>query len=371
MNTLCLVATNVNTPIYPSEQTTAVSLSLIPPKTPATSIPTYHYYLPNELLVDIIACVTDLKDLRSLLFVNRTCYCIVAQHCYDKAIFPDTGVTPDDVLTFCSKHGRALRTVKLPHTSSPLFKWSNRFFLDFLKLCPNITFLQTMTDFSEAQLEILLDNTREAAFLLTQTSQSVLLSQQAQAQKDHLHHRPASLLPRIDWFRSGYYISCPLPCCHSLFTFPNDTEETLNPLPLIRGGRKRTPENNVVTHITGYAHHRDALRNTILPTYGPDLMVLYLNPYDALDASLARLICKTCPRIRVIFASEVKAEGLWMLLRWCDSLVMVGCSAESKGMEKVVRSVEEHKRVWCVHTEKPQKSNQWRRFWHVGITPRK
>ncbi|RUP51899.1 hypothetical protein BC936DRAFT_144722 [Jimgerdemannia flammicorona] len=339
--------------------------TVYPDSTPAMS--TSHYFIPTELLVDIISHVTALEDLQSLLLVNRTCYRIVSQRCYTKVIFPDHAITPEDVLAFCAKYGRSLKTIKLPHTSSPLFHWSNRFFLDLLRLCPNVAFLQTMTDLSETQVKILLDNTRDATFLLTQTDAA---QQAALGRAGTKYPRPASL-PRMDCFREGKYVDCPLPCCGSLLTFPNDTDEQLNFLPFVRGGRKRTPDNTVVTHVTGYAHHPLALQNVILPNYGAELVVLYLNPYDILDAALAKLIAKQCPRIRAIFASEVKVEGLWMLLRACDSLVMVGCSAEGKGVEGVVRSVEKHKRVSCVHTEEPSKSNQHRRFWHVGVTPRK
>ncbi|CEP11353.1 hypothetical protein [Parasitella parasitica] len=184
-------------------------------------------------------------------------------------------------------------------------------------------------------------------------------------------------------FNTNYQTTTYFPCCPSFFIFPSELVPEKNP---------------TLTQISHYFHHPGALSNAILPTFGSDLLALTLNPYDVLTSSVARLIVAKCPRLRYLVVPAVKAEGLWMLLRWCHTLaaIVVGYDSipfdedeeqqdeqdevndDELGVlpgelaqqhqhhlqydsstnrhilteienERAVETVRHHKRVWCVH----------------------
>ncbi|KAL0082337.1 hypothetical protein F4703DRAFT_1864759 [Phycomyces blakesleeanus] len=239
---------------------------------------------PNELLMQIIS-FTSLPDKITFLFVNRYTYWQVSQQVYRKAIFPDSATT-DEIVCFCQKHGKSLETIKLPQGHAH----SDAFFTLLLELCPSLNFLQS--SITPKQLNRLLLPSSSACFMLT--------------------HVPCTDLSlKVDAIRSDHYSLVALPCCSSSFVFPSQAMPPDN------------TDGGSITHISHYFHHPGALQNAILPTFGPDLISFTLNPYDILTASVARLIVSKCPRLRYLVAPAVKAEGLWMLLRWCHSLVTI------------------------------------------------
>ncbi|KAI8393289.1 uncharacterized protein BYT42DRAFT_541583 [Radiomyces spectabilis] len=319
---------------------------------------------PNELLMQI-ALFIDQEHLKSFLFVNRYTYQLVCQRVYHKAIFPDT-VAPQEIIQFCQKHGRSLEMMKLPNL--PLH--SDAFFIHIAQLCPNLTFLQS--SMMPKQLHNILPILRSSAcFMLTNlsTDHTIELSQHAIAS---------------------------LSCCSSYFVFPNSS----NPGTATTAVTARTPAPGTLTHISHYFHHPGALRNAILPTFGADLLSLTLNHYDVLTATTAELIVSKCPRLRYLVAPTVKAEGLWLMLRWCHSLVtiIVGEHDMDEGEEefgaifpdviinerhrfvddeneRAVSTIKQHKRVWCLHPrtlyDHHRQALLQRKSWHIGIIPKR
>ncbi|KAF7731763.1 hypothetical protein EC973_008277 [Apophysomyces ossiformis] len=296
--------------------------------------------LPNELLMQVIL-FTNPKDLVSFLFVCRYTYQLVCQRVYRRVIFPDTvGLT--DIVGFCQKYGLSLETIKLPKAHH----YSDNFFVMLLQLCPKLAFLQS--SMTPKQLLRLRPSIRPSAcFMLTYVPTSFDLGDQ--------------------------YNLAALPCCSSYFAFPNHHQTT------------------TLTHISHYFHHPGALRNAILPTFGADLLSLNLNPYDVVTAAVASMIAQKCPRLRYLAAPAVKAEGLWMLLRWCHTLVaiLVGgdqsddededdtAARQARRMlrnqenEQSVATIENHKRVWCVHPHTRRMLNEPDcKSWHIGILPK-
>ncbi|ORZ01797.1 hypothetical protein BCR43DRAFT_487524 [Syncephalastrum racemosum] len=310
--------------------------------------------LPNELLMQVIL-FSQVEDLPVFLFVCRYTYQLVCQRAYRKAIFPDSA-TMQDIITFCQKHGQALQTIKLPQGHY----YSDTFFMLLSQLCPQLLYLQS--SITPKQLKRLIPNLQRSCFMLT--------------------HVPTDV--DEDLLQSEDYSLESLPCCSSFFVFPTNAC-TSDP-------------TTALTHISHYFHHPGALRNAILPTFGPDLLSLTLNPYDALTPTVARLIVKQCPRLRYLIAPAVKAEGLWMMLRWCETLVAIVVGHHDEPVpddddddldhypvslystidsenERAVATVEQHKRVWCVHARRkdthPFNSAEERKSWHIGIIPRK
>ncbi|KAI9010846.1 hypothetical protein CLU79DRAFT_772934 [Phycomyces nitens] len=310
---------------------------------------------PNELLMQIISFAA-LPDKITFLFVNRYTYWQVSQQVYRKAIFPDS-VSTKEIVGFCQKHGRSLETIKLPQGHAH----SDAFFTLLLDLCPSLNFLQS--SITPKQLNRLLLPSSSACFMLT--------------------HVPCTDLSlKVDAIRTDHYSLVALPCCSSSFVFPSQAMSADN------------TDGGSITHISHYFHHPGALQNAILPTFGPDLISFTLNPYDILTASVARLIVSKCPRLRYLVAPAVKAEGLWMLLRWCHSLVtiVVGDHSqeqlEEEDMEdndrlpyrlrhfmvddenaRAVATIEHHPRVWCVHRQ-DGRPMQDQTLWHIGIIPK-
>ncbi|RCH95398.1 hypothetical protein CU098_011059, partial [Rhizopus stolonifer] len=190
---------------------------------------------------------------------------------------------------------------------------------------------------------------------------------------------PDDALDEVTAFHSKNQTITYFACCPSFFVFPSELVPEKNP---------------TLTQISHYFHHPGALSNAILPTFGSDLLSLTLNAYDVLTSSVARLIVTKCPRLRYLAVPCVKAEGLWMLLRWCHTLVAIVVGHDdslipfeeeeeeeeedhlSRSMltdienERAVETVRQHKRVWCVHSNVHEDDNQKRMSWHIGIIPK-
>ncbi|KAL0137446.1 hypothetical protein V8B55DRAFT_1566005 [Mucor lusitanicus] len=278
------------------------------------------------------------------------------------------------------------------------FKWlpQARYFSDdvydlILTLCPKLEFVQS--NIYPKQLAKCLPKVRHATcFMATDIPEHLLVDED------------------LVIFSTAYKAITFFPCCPSFFIFPSELVPEKNP---------------TLTQISHYFHHPGALSNAILPTFGSDLLALTLNPYDVLTSSVARLIVAKCPKLRYLVVPAVKAEGLWMLLRWCHTLtaIVVGSDSvsfddddeeEEEGQqeegradnefqhelgvtsgesapsleyhhsirsrrllteienERAVETVQHHKRVWCVHLHTDEnESNTIRRFsWHIGIIPK-
>ncbi|KAI8141944.1 hypothetical protein BJV82DRAFT_616539 [Fennellomyces sp. T-0311] len=285
---------------------------------PGSDIPV----LPNELLLQVIG-FTDRSDLGVFLFVCRFTYTLVCQRVYRKAVFPDD-TSSRDILQFCDKYGQSLQTIKLPQQRY----YPDTFLQLLMRMCPNLTFLQSSITPKQVH-----------AYRLQKPDMTFVTS-------------------------TGYYDHTDddmetFDCCSSSLVFPTNA----------------STDHTAMTHISHYFHHPGALRNGILPTYGTELLSLTLNRYDVLTASVAKLIIAKCPRLRYLVAPTVRAAGLWMILRWCDTLaaVIVGLQDDEEDVfndeenEKAVATIAHYKRVWCVH------SNHFddHRSWHIGIIPRK
>lgn len=300
--------------------------------------------LPNELLMQIIS-FADRRNLPVFLFVCRYTFQLVRTQAYRKAIFPDD-LSMTDIIHFCQRYGLALETIKLPQGRY----YSDTFFALLSKLCPNLTFLQSSITPKQLVRQLLPTmRASQPCFMLTYVP------------------------THVDFFDMDHFY---LPCCSSFFVLPTTS----------------SVDTSTTTHIAHYFHHPGALRNAILPTYGADLLSLTLNPYDTLTAPVARSIISKCPRIRYLVAPTVKAEGLWMLLRWCHTLatIIVGWGddddfqADGQGPlafederaiaeeenEKAVETIKQHKRVWCVHPCY-QALHESSKSWHIGIIPKK
>lgn len=327
--------------------------------------------LPNELLMQIIY-FTEKPDVLQYLFVSKYTFQLVRQRVYNKVIFPDSGeIVEDDVINFCKLYGHSLETIKLPQAQH----FSDAVYESILKLCPKLDFLQS--NIYPKQLKKLSSLMRPSTcFMITDVPIHLITHED------------------LDLFHSAYQTTTYFPCCPSFFIFPSEL------LP---------EKNSTLTHISHYFHHPGALSNAILPTFGSDLLALTLNPYDVLTASVARLIVSKCPRLRYLVVPSVKAEGLWMLLRWCQTLatIIVGDDDNSIPIdedeedeedeeeedfdianrqssrrllteienERAVETIQHHKRVWCVHSCTNQhlvnnNSNQKRTSWHIGIIPK-
>ncbi|KAG1470950.1 hypothetical protein G6F56_002396 [Rhizopus delemar] len=305
--------------------------------------------LPNELLTQIIH-FTQQTDLTPYLFINKYTFGLVRQKVYRKVIFPDTDITEQDIQTFCQLYGQSICSIKLPQGKN----YSNKLYRTLFSLCPRLNFLHASILFP-SQLNILIPYySSNISFMMTHIPIE---------EEDSVY---------LDTTRTVHYF----PCCTSCFIFPKDVD--LDPPTL--------------TQISHYFHHPGALSNAILPTFGPDLLSLILNPFDQLTASVARLIVTNCPQLRYLVVPFVKAEGLWMLLRWCDTLttIIVGKDGSpvfiddeeeeedyentiEDGMlinQKAVESIKNHKRVWCVHTCVYSSFQQKRASWHIGIVPK-
>lgn len=305
--------------------------------------------LPNELLMQVVM-FTQPSDLGVFLFVCRYTNQLVSQRVYRKAIFPDAASTTD-IVNFCRKYGQSLKTMKLPQGRY----FPDAFFILISQLCPNLTFLQSSITPRQLAHQLIPGCPAFASFMLT-----------------HVPSRDKEAIENLD--------HCPIPCCSSYYVLP-------------------TTENGPMTRISHYFHHPGALRNAILPTFGSDLLSLTLNPFDTLTAPVARLIVSRCPQLRYLVAPTVKAEGLWMLLRFSPTLaaVIVGYHEEGEPVvhhhpqsmlgsnmlqqkideenESAVATIEHYKRVWCVHPRiieryDPLEGLQTFKSWHIGIIPR-
>ncbi|KAI7863941.1 hypothetical protein BDF14DRAFT_1838755 [Spinellus fusiger] len=274
--------------------------------------------LPNELLIHILRHVLP-EDRIPFLFVSHFTHWLVCQDVYRRVVFPDTCST-QDILAFCQKYGPSLTTLCLPVTH-----YSNAFLQLLFQLCPHMHYLQSrMTLRQLYQVTALSPVHPTACFMLT--------------------HVPSA--PRESGQVQSGFSSLPLPCCSSYFVFPS-SETSL-------------------THIAHYYHHPGALQNAILPTFGMDVVCFTLNTYDVLTVQVARLIVTQCPKLRYLVAPVVKAEGLWVLLRWCHSLAAVVVGGEewtTHDNEAAVKSIQHHRRVWCLHQQSQE-------VWHVGILPK-
>lgn len=322
--------------------------------------------LPNELLMQIIY-FTERRYLIEYLFVSKYTFQLVRQRVYKKVIFPDNeDIIEEQVVQFCQLYGHSLETMKLPQGQH----FSDVVYEQVLKLCPKLDFLQS--NIYPKQLLKLSSFMRPSTCFMTTDVPIHLITNED-----------------LDLFHSAYQTTTYFPCCPSFFIFPSEL----------------VPEkNSTLTQISHYFHHPGALSNAILPTFGSDLLALTLNPYDVLTASVARLIVSKCPRLRYLVVPSVKAEGLWMLLRWCHTLaaIIVGDDDNSIPMnddeeeeseeeeefdisnrqssrrllteienERAVETIQHHKRVWCVHSCTTTHSNENKRTsWHIGIVPK-
>ncbi|GAA5798468.1 hypothetical protein EDC94DRAFT_654977 [Helicostylum pulchrum] len=311
--------------------------------------------LPNELLMRIIQ-LTDEQDLTEYLFVCKYTFHLVRQRVYKKVIFPDTQVTESDVISFFKLYANSIETVKLPQCH----EFSTLVYEYILIHCPRLDFLQS--SIYPKQLNRLKYLMRSSTcFMITEIPVDLIT-----------HHD-------LDTFHSSVQTTTYFPCCPSFFIFPSEL----------------IPEkNSPLTQISHYFHHPGALSNAILPTFGSDLIALTLNPYDVLTASVARLIVAKCPRLRYLVVPSVKAEGLWMLLRWCHTLAAIVVGDDNSGMineeeeeeeeeeqdhtrrlfieienQRSVETIQNHKRVWCVHSSFLNTVEK-RTSWHIGIIPR-
>ncbi|KAI8985174.1 hypothetical protein BDB01DRAFT_789189 [Pilobolus umbonatus] len=319
------------------------------------------FYFPNELLMLVID-FTEREYLSTYLFVSRFTFNLVHQRVYNKVIFSDNqGITEDDVISFCELYGPSLETIKLPSSIT----FSDDACLLLLQLCPKLNFLQT--NILPKQLKYILNFMHPfMSFMVTH-----IPSEQINAEY-------------IDAFEAPFQSTNFFPCCTSFFTFPSEI----------------IPEKGSITQINHYYHHPGALRNAILPTFGSDLLSLTLNPFDLLTASVATSIVSKCPRLRYLAVPSVKAEGLWVLLRWCHTLatIIVGEDEDYEESdddtvahprllryrnhrrltmdmdnEKAIETIRNHKRVWCIHsnTDHSTSDEYANTIWHIGILPRK
>ncbi|KAL7310515.1 hypothetical protein PS15m_010004 [Mucor circinelloides] len=338
--------------------------------------------LPNELIQHIVN-LTEQAHLAPYLFVCKYTFHLARQRAYKKVIFPDKNIDETHVISFCELYGLSITTMKLPQAQY----FPDTVYNLILTLCPKLEFLQS--NIYPKQLVQCIPKMRHATcFMATDIPEHLLVEED------------------LDVFSSTYQTTTYFPCCPSFFIFPSELVPEKNP---------------TLTQISHYFHHPGALSNAILPTFGSDLLALTLNPYDVLTSSVARLIVAKCPRLRYLVVPAVKAEGLWMLLRWCHTLatIVVGYdsapyddddddeeeeerivnefqgeigatsgesaqpleyhhSSRSRRVlteienERAVATVQHHKRVWCVHlsTQENEASLAKRFSWHIGIIPK-
>ncbi|KAI9345962.1 hypothetical protein BD770DRAFT_396679 [Pilaira anomala] len=313
--------------------------------------------LPNELLMRIIQ-LTSSQDLTPYLFVCKYTFQLVRHRVYKKVIFPDDEqLTEKDIKLFFIHYAPSIETIKLPQSQV----FSNDLYQYILIHCPQLEFLQS--SIYPKQLNSLKYLMRPSTCFMVTEIPLELIRHEA-----------------LDAFHSSVQTTTYFPCCPSFFIFPSEL----------------VPEkNSPLTQISHYFHHPGALSNAILPTFGSDLIALTLNPYDVLTASVARLIVAKCPRLRYLVVPSVKAEGLWMLLRWCHTLaaIVVGDDISMTQDEedeededeeehdqtrrlfieienqRSVETIQNHKRVWCVHSSFLNTVEK-RTSWHIGIIPR-
>ncbi|KAK4512713.1 RNA binding protein snu13 [Mucor velutinosus] len=336
--------------------------------------------LPNELIQHIIS-LTEQAYLTPYLFVCKYTFHLARQRAYKKVIFPDKNIDETHVISFCELYGLSITTMKLPQA---------RYFSDavydlILTLCPKLEFIQS--NIYPKQLAQCIPKMRHATCVMaTDIPEHLLLDED------------------LAIVSSAFKTTTFFPCCASFFIFPSELVPEKNP---------------TLTQISHYFHHPGALSNAILPTFGSDLLALTLNPYDVLTSSVARLIVSKCPKLRYLVVPAVKAEGLWMLLRWCHTLAAIVVGSDSVSFddgedeeqdqidnefqhelgvtsgepaqpfehhhsnrsrriltaienERAVETVQHHKRVWCVHfhTDENEDSTIRRFSWHIGIIPK-
>lgn len=334
--------------------------------------------LPNELIQNIVN-LTEQAYLTPYLFVCKYTFHLARQRVYKKAIFPDNkGIDEIHVISFCELYGLSLETIKLPRAQY----FSDNVYERILTLCPKLEFLQSNI-YPKQLVQCIPKMSHTTCFMATDIPSHLL------AEED------------LEIFNSAYQTTIYFPCCPSFFIFPSELVPEKNP---------------TLTQISHYFHHPGALSNAILPTFGSDLLALTLNPYDVLTLSVARLIVAKCPRLRYLAVPAVKAEGLWMLLRWCHTLAAIvvgydsmpsddddeddngdennddelGVATGGYGYrqhrhsissqrilteienERAVETVRHHKRVWCVHvnTHENESNHTKRLSWHINIIPR-
>ncbi|ORX52366.1 hypothetical protein DM01DRAFT_1336733 [Hesseltinella vesiculosa] len=251
----------------------------------------------------------------------------------------------NEVLEFCQRHGKSLRTVKLPLGK----RFSDTFYQLLFRLCPCLGFLQASLTAKQLARLLLQKRYPSTSFLLT-----------------HCPSTEADVEVLMDTSQDHYHVLEVPCCCSSFFIFPS-------PIP-----------NSTLTHLPFYFHHPGALKNAILPTFGPDLMSLSLNMNDILTVQVAQWICHQCPRLRYLQVPQIKAEGLWLLLHQCSTLVTIIVGAVpldiaetcplpkidgiNQGNQLAVKTVARHKRVWSLHSSTfPSHSFL---AWHIGILPK-
>lgn len=308
--------------------------------------------LPNELLAQIIS-FSNQADLIPYLFVCKYTFQLVRQRVYKKVIFPDTNITEQDIISFCQLYGEGLCSIKLPQARY----FPDKLYQIIFKLCPRLQFMHASILFPSQLNELIPYYSSHISFMMTHIP----------IEEDDAVY--------LDTTKTVHYF----PCCASCFVFPKDVDV----------------DPPTLTQISHYFHHPGALSNAILPTFGPDLLSLTLNPFDQLTASVARLIVSNCPRLRYLVVPFVKAEGLWMLLRWCNTLTTIIVGNDGSPIfiddeeeededdeyentiedsmlmnQKAVESIKRHKRVWCVHTCTHSSFQQKRVSWHIGIIPK-
>lgn len=338
--------------------------------------------LPNELIQHIIN-LTDQAYLTPYLFVCKYTFHLARQRAYKKVIFPDKDIEEIHVISFCELYGLSIETIKLPQAQY----FSDSVYQLILTLCPKLEFLQSNI-YPKQLVQCIPKMHHATCFMATDIPSHLLVDED------------------LAIFTSTYQTTTYFPCCPSFFIFPSELVPEKNP---------------TLTQISHYFHHPGALSNAILPTFGSDLLALTLNPYDVLTSSVARLIVAKCPRLRYLVVPSVKAEGLWMLLRWCHTLaaIVVGYDSipfdededdedddvdndDDLGVipgevehqhedrrqrhhsnsnrrilteienERAVETVQHHKRVWCIHANTLENENNFtkRMSWHIGIIPK-
>ncbi|KAI8086713.1 uncharacterized protein BX664DRAFT_336585 [Halteromyces radiatus] len=309
--------------------------------------------LPNELLMHVIDYIPS-NHLSVFLFVCRYTHQLVSGKAYRKTMFPDD-LPLSDIMNFCQKHGSSLVTIKLPHGK----RYPDTFFMLLFQLCPNLNFLQSSMTPKQIQRFLFRTHYPLTCFMLTQ------------------HYDYGDDLDDLIGMTQDHYNVTKLSCCSSIFLFPHP------PIP-----------DTTLTHISHYFHHPGALRNAILPTFGPDLLSLTLNVYDILTLSVAEIISQKCPRLRYLQIPHVKAQGLWMLLHKCNTLVAIVVGGNETNQDsndnndwtinddesnvhwinqenqKAVATIKSHKRVWCIHQQSSHSSDSNRLSWHIGILPK-
>ncbi|KAI9246050.1 hypothetical protein BDA99DRAFT_527348 [Phascolomyces articulosus] len=336
--------------------------------------------LPNELLVQVIG-FTSQTDLAPYLFVSRFTYTLICPRVYRKVVFPDdeSKISMTEIIQFCHKYGASLETIKLPQGRY----YTDTFYsLLFTKFCPQLTFLQSSMTPKQVQkyrkptmtfmLTPIRTTTTNTLSISIHNNNNTLYHNNHNNNHNNVNHNndhEGILLGSDDGMEEGEDDILPLDCCSSCLIFPTMTN--------LRENGEEEDHSSTMMHISHYFHHPGALRNGILPTYGEELLSLTLNRYDVLTASVAKLIIAKCPRLRYLVAPAVKAEGLWMILRWCDTLVtvIVGLQADDQEdvfndleNEKAVATIAHYKRVWCVHSHLDFADHS---SWHIGIIPRK